>query len=245
VTLSRSTLARIVAAVLVTLAAARARAGALPDKPTERVNDAAGILSAAAKSSIEAKLAAYERETSNQIVVATIPTLGGEEINDFTNRLFERWGLGQKGRDNGVLLLVAMEDRKARIEVGYGLEDRLTDALSRRILEERLFPAFREKQFASGISEACDGIIQATQGAYVARARERRGNSVPPLVIIFVVIVVLIILFGLQRGGTLGRGGGSGFYRSGPLWWGGGGGGFGGFSGGGGMSGGGGASGSW
>jgi uncharacterized protein len=161
-----------------------------------------------------------------------------------------------------VLLLVATGDRKARIEVGYGLEDRLTDALSRRILEERLFPAFRQGNFAAGISATCDGIIQAVQGAYVAKQTSRKGGF-PAGALVFVIFVVFVILIALQRGNSIGPRGRRRFFRSGPIIWGGGGGwggggwsgggfgggggggGFGGFSGGGGMSGGGGASGSW
>lgn len=171
--------------------------------------------------------------------------------------------MGQKGRNNGVLLLIAMTDRRARIEVGYGLEDRLTDALSRRILEERFFPAFRKGDYAGGISATCDGILQATRGAYAAMPRKR--NPAPALVMIVpLAIIIIFILIGLQGGSGMSGRGRRGFYRSGPFWWGGGGGlggfgggggggfgggggggGFGGFSGGGGMSGGGGASGSW
>ena len=206
--------------------------------------DVAGIVDDAAESALEGRLAAFERDSSTQIVVATVPTLQGEEISDFANRLFERWEIGQKGKNNGVLLLIATQDRKARIEVGYGLEDRLTDALSRRILEERLFPAFRQGKFSEGVTDACEGIMQAVQGAYVARkAAPRRG--LPIAALIFGGFVALVILIALQRGNSIGPRGRRRFYRSGPIIWGGGGGGWGGFSGGGGMSGGGGASGSW
>jgi len=237
----------------------------VPAKPAARVNDYAGILDAGAETAIGAKLADFERESSTQIVVATIPSLDGEAIEDVAVRVFEKWGLGQKGRNNGVLLLVAMNDHKARIEVGYGLEDRLTDALSRRILEDRFFPAFRSQDYAGGIAATCEGIMQATRGAYAAMPRKRR--SVPSFsVIVPLVILVVFILMGLQGGSGISGRGRRRFYRSGPFWWGGGGGfggggfgggggggfgggggggGFGGFSGGGGMSGGGGASGSW
>jgi uncharacterized protein len=196
-------------------------------------------------------------------VVAVIPSLDGDAIEDLTVRMVENWGLGQKDRNNGVLLLVAMSDRKARIEVGYGLEDRLTDALSRRILEERLFPAFRTRQYGEGILATCEGIIQATRGAYVGLPPRRKVSKILP-VVVPLIILLIFVLIGLQRGsGMTGRGRRRTF-RSGPFWWGGGGlggggfggggggwsgggggGGFGGFSGGGGLSGGGGASGSW
>jgi uncharacterized protein len=187
------------------------------------------------------------------VVVAILPSLEGQAIEDVAVRVVETWGLGQKDRNNGVLLLIAVKDRRARIEVGYGLEDRLTDALSRRILEERLFPAFRAGDYAAGVLATCDGIIAATRGAYVAGPSKRR--TTPLVAAIFpLVILVVFILMGLQGGSGMSGRGRRRFYRSGPIWWGGGGGfggggfgggGFGGFSGGGGMSGGGGASGSW
>jgi uncharacterized protein len=194
-------------------------------------------------------------------VVAIVPTLDGQAIEDLAVHVVETWGLGQKDRNNGVLLLIALKDRKARIEVGYGLEDRLTDALSRRILEDQLFPAFRKGDYAAGVLATCDGIIAATRGAYVAAPRKRR--STPHLAMLVpLVILVVFILIGLQGGSGMTGRGRRRYYRSGPFWWGGGGlggggyggggfggggggGGFGGFSGGGGLSGGGGASGSW
>lgn len=213
---------------------------------------------------MEAKLAEFERASSTQIVVVTVPTLDGAAIEDVAARTVEKWGLGQKDRNNGVLLLVAVQDRRARIEVGYGLEDRLTDALSRRILEDRLFPSLRQGNYGAGIAATCDGIIEATRGAYVAAPRKKQNLSWLPLLLPFVILIVFIIL-GLQGGGHLGGRGRRSTFRTGPIWWsgggwggggggggiggwgggGGGGGGFGGFSGGGGMSGGGGASGSW
>ena len=224
----------------------------IPAKPAARVNDYALVLDDASKAAIEGKLAEFERESSNQVVVAIIPSLDGQAIEDLAVRVVETWGLGQKDRNNGVLLLVAMSDRRARIEVGYGLEDRLTDALSRRILEDRLFPAFRKGDPAAGVLATCDGIIAATRGAYVSPPRKRKAT---PLISVLLPLTILIvfILIGLQRGSGMTGGGRRRTYRSGPIWWGGGGGfgggggggGFGGFSGGGGMSGGGGASGSW
>jgi len=193
------------------------------------------------------------------VVVVVVPSLDGQAIEDVAVRVVETWGLGQKGKDNGVLLLVSMADRRARIEVGYGLEDRLTDALSRRILEDRLFPAFRKGDRAGGIAATCDGIIAATRGAYVASQRKRAKGPVLLSVLVPLAILIIFVLIGLQGGSGMTGRGRRRTYRSGPVFWGGGGGfgggrgggfgggggGFGGFSGGGGMSGGGGASGSW
>jgi uncharacterized protein len=228
------------------------------------VNDYAQVLDVGSERAIEGRLIDFERATSTQIVVATIPSLDGQAIEDVAARTLERWGLGQKDRNNGVLLLISVGDRRARIEVGYGLEDRLTDALSRRILEDRLFPAFRAGDYAGGVRATCEGIIEATRGAYVALPPRKKKS--PPLAALLIPLVVVIafILLGLQGGGGFGGRGRRRTFRSGPIWWsgggwgsgggggggfgglsGGGGGGFGGFSGGGGMSGGGGASGSW
>jgi uncharacterized protein len=222
-----------------------AAAFSIPEKPAARVNDYARAMDDASRAALESKLAAFERESSTQIAVAIVPSLDGEAIEDVAVRVVERWGLGQKGTNNGVLLLIAMADRRARIEVGYGLEDRLTDALSRRILEDRLFPAFRSGAYGAGVIATCDGIIEATHGAYVAPPRRR--SSVPALLrllplVVPLIIIVIFMLIRLQGGGGFSGRGGRRFYSSGPIWWGGG---FGGFSGGGGLSGGGGASGSW
>jgi uncharacterized protein len=191
-----------------------------------------------------------------------IPSLDGAAIEDVAARTFARWRLGQKANNNGVLLLVAVDDHRARIEVGYGLEDRLTDALSRRILETHLFPALRRGDWDGGVGATCDAIVDVTRGRYVAPAQPKRRTSwfVP---LIPFGILLLFILISSQSGRGLSGRGGRRVFRTGPFWWGGfgggggtgggwggggwggGGGGFGGFSGGGGMSGGGGASGSW
>lgn len=255
------------ACALALVLAGAAAALDVPDKPAARVNDFAHLMDPASAQGLEAKLAGFEQETSNQIVVVTVPSIGDDAIEDAANRLFGRWRLGQKDKNNGVLLLIAAHERRAKIEVGYGLEPQLTDALSRRILEERLFPAFREKDYSGGIAAACDGIIQATRGAYVGNPRARGGPPLPPKLILILVLVVIAIVIsiigGIARGSGLGGGGRRRYWRSGPViwgggggwvggssggysgWGGGGGGGFGGFSGGGGLSGGGGASGSW
>ena len=229
-----------------------AQAVEIPAKPAARVNDYARVLDDAGKATIEGSLAEFESQTSNQVVVALIPSLDGQAIEDLAVRFVENWGLGQKDKNNGVLLLIAIRDRRARIEVGYGLEDRLTDALSRRILEDRLFPAFRKGDYAAGVLATCDGIIQATRGAYVVAPRKRK--TAPLLSVLGpLTILIVFILIGLKGGSGMTGRGRRRYYRSGPIFWGGGGGfggsgaggGFGGFSGGGGMSGGGGASGSW
>nr|WP_233714023.1 YgcG family protein [Aquamicrobium zhengzhouense] len=159
-----------------------------------RVVDDAGILDAATEASITEKLAAFEQKASDQIVVATVRNLGGEAIEPFANRLFRSWELGQAGENNGVLLLVAYDDRKMRIEVGYGLEGTLTDVYSRLIIENSLVPAFRAGDYSAGISRAVDDIILVLEGdgaELQARAERNRKSEVDVdqwIAIIFLVI---------------------------------------------------------
>jgi len=256
------------------LVAAAASAAELPTL-TGRVVDNAGLLDGATEAELTEKLAAFERKSSDQIVVATIRTLDGEAIELYANRLFRAWGLGQAGEDNGVLLLVALDDRKMRIEVGYGLEGTLTDLHSRLIIENTIVPAFRAGDFAGGISRAVDDIIIVLEGnAAELEARARRaqeqGSAVDWFGVLFVAIwatlffgsfafAILPPIFGRKIGPNRYRWlgmdidyGKKGRSRRGNTGWspggwssGGGSSGGGGFSGGGGSSGGGGASGGW
>ncbi len=126
---------------------------------TGRVVDAANIIPAATKSSIEAKLAALEQKSGIQLVVATVPSLDGDEIEPYANALFREWKLGEKDKNNGVLLLVAPNQRKVRIEVGYGLEGTLTDALSKIIIANAMAPRFKAGDFGGGIERGVDDVI--------------------------------------------------------------------------------------
>ena len=226
---------------------------------TGRVVDAANILSPEARTSIEVKLKAHEDKTSDQVVVATVPSLEGTSIEDYANRLFRTWQLGQKKNDNGALLLVAPNERKVRIEVGYGLEGALTDALSKVIITTAIAPQFQKGDFADGIDAGIDAILSILTGdAEVwqrrAEVREDPSSSIDTLITFLIIAFILFQVFRAMRGG--GRPGIHRRRRAGPWiistggWSGGGGGwsggsGGGGFSGGGGSSGGGGASGSW
>lgn len=129
-------------------------------RPSADVNDFAGILTPPERESLEQRCRELREKTGAQLSVVILDSLRGGEINDFTVKLFERWGVGQAGKDNGVMLLVALQERKARIEVGYGLEPILTDALAGRILDQQLFPAFRQQQYAAGLRAAVDHLIE-------------------------------------------------------------------------------------
>lgn len=212
---------------------------------TGRVNDHAGILSAAAKARIEAKLAALETSDSTQLVVLTVPTLAGDSIEDFSMRVVESWKLGQKKLDNGALLVIAQEDRKLRIEVGYGLEGKLTDLTAGRIIRQVIVPHFKRGDFEAGVEAGVDAMIAATKGEFKA---EDKKLAIPEQFVPFIFILFFILIMILRsRGGGPGRFNRSSSYRSGGF----GGGGFGGgssgggFSGGGGSFGGGGSSGGW
>jgi uncharacterized protein len=167
---------------------------------TGRVVDNAGMIDDAAERQLVSKLAAFEQKSSDQIVVATIADLGGEAIESYANRLFRAWGLGQAGEDNGILLLVARDDRKMRIEVGYGLEGTLTDLHSKLIIENTMVPAFRAGDFTGGITRAVDDIILVLEGnAAELEARAERNQAedegIPWFVIVFIAIWA-VLFFG-------------------------------------------------
>ncbi len=252
----------ILALLLFPLFIANALAAIQFPELTGRVVDEAGLLSEPVKTRIAQKLAAHESATSNQVVVVTLKSLDGYDIADYGYQLGRHWGIGQKDRDNGVLFIVAPNDRKVRIEVGYGLEGNLTDALSADIIQNRVLPRFRAGDFQGGIAAGVDAILAAIDGAYEPLA-DAPGETSWLDLILLVLVVWLILWFifnsgggggtGLRRGGYYpmdydGRWGGGGYYGGGG--WGGSGGGLGGgwgggFGGGGGGFGGGGASGGW
>jgi uncharacterized protein len=233
---------------------------------TGRVVDQANIMTPQSRSDIEAKLKDLEDKSSIQLVVATVKSLEGGDIETYANELFRTWKLGQAQKNNGVLLLVAPNEHKVRIEVGYGLEGTLTDALSSVIISSAIVPRFKAGDFSGGIGRGVDGIISVLSGDTSEWQRKidiRKDDSSGDFDKLFPILFFLLIFFicwymirsagggGPSSGGTSRRGGGPIFIPySGPSW-GGGGGGFGGggfgggFSGGGGSSGGGGASGGW
>jgi len=148
-----------------------------PGKPTGFVNDFAVVLKDSEKAQLETKLSDFEKNTGNEIAVAIISDLKGDTIENFAVELFKEWGIGKKGKDNGVLLLVARDDREVRIEVGYGLESFLTDAQSSWILKNEVVPAFKENNFYSGINAAVDKIIGAINGENIPQDTSGQGNG--------------------------------------------------------------------
>ncbi len=218
------------------------------------VNDYAHIFSASETQELNAYLYSIDRQSDLQIAVLTIPSLEGESLEDYSIRVAEKWQIGKKGKDSGVILVIAAQDRKLRIEVGYGLEDRITDAQSSRIIRSIIAPHFKQQEYGKGVLLGVKNLAgialqdESLINEAVKEAHHQNDDSIPLPLIIFLIIIYLfgsrfmpgglfwplLFLSSGRRGGYSGRGGGFGS------------GGFGGgFSGGGGRFGGGGSSGSW
>lgn len=230
------------------------------------VSDFANILQPSQRQALERKLLAFEDSTSIQLAVVIMNSTGDYDIADYGDRLAQKWGVGNKKYDNGILLLVAVADRAVTIRTGYGIEGAVPDVIAYRIIENEIKPAFRQNDYFGGINNAIDALVAHTKGEYKADPKQqgsRGGGGIP---IFFIVIIIFIILSIISRGGN--NGGGKVINRKGSsdlFWWtvlsqlgrgggssGGGFGGGGGFSGGGGFGGfggggfgGGGASGRW
>ncbi len=254
----RSVRAILAAALLIGAGGAvRAAEPPLPPPPKAHFNDYAGVVSPAEAQRLDAKLAAFEKQTSTQIVVAVFEKLPSPSLEDFTVRTAESWRIGQKSLDNGAILFVFVQDHEMRIETGYGLEGALPDARAARILDNEVAPLLRKGDWAGGLEAGIDAIMAATRGEYTATATPRRRGSILPSLIVIVLVLLFLGLaslggFGGPTGRTYGspglrRGGwgSGGFFGGGGGWGGGGGFGGGGFSGGGGGFGGGGASSGW
>ncbi|CAN5146144.1 hypothetical protein BH09BAC2_BH09BAC2_16740 [soil metagenome] len=238
--------------------------------PAVAVNDFGSFLEPFQRESLEKKIRDYNDSTSSAIVIITVPDLQGYDISELSVKYLREWGIGTKEKNNGVLILVSKEQRKARIETGYGMEGVLPDITAKHIIDERMIPFFKENDYYRGFDNAVDAIIQAAAGEYRADAKKSTGKGTGiPFKFIIIIIIIIALIVGRSSGGK----GGGGSYMSrrgssgmGGLGWlllgsmlgggsrgggfggggfggGGGGGGFGGFGGGGG--GGGGASGGW
>jgi len=236
----------VTAAFLIVLLVATSAVALDIPKPTGYVNDRAGIISPEVELKLEQFLSEFDKSDSTQISVLTIPSLEGESLEDYSLRVLEKWGLGQKEKDNGALLLVAKAEKKIRIEVGYGLEGRLTDLLAGRIVDNEISPRFKQGDFDGGIVSGVVGIAQAVRGEYTGTGKTKSKQKSSPVGFIFILFFLLPLFsrLGGRRSSRYRRGG---IFFGGPFigggGFGGGGGGFGGFGGGGG--GGGGASGGW
>ncbi|TBO39908.1 TPM domain-containing protein [Pedobacter kyonggii] len=235
-----------------------------PEKPNTLVNDYANVLSADQKQQLETKLVAFNDSSSTQIAIAILKSVGDYDINEYAVELGRKWGVGQSGKNNGIMIVVAVGDRKISIQTGYGLEGALPDIYAKRIIDNDIKPNFRAGNYFAGLDEGTTSIIKYTKGEYKndnSKTSSKKGGGGGSIVIIIIIVIVIIIIMRKGGGGgseviggrgasnalfwamLFGSGGGGG--RSSGGWGGGssGGGGFGGF--GGGSFGGGGSSGSW
>ncbi|SEA82305.1 TPM domain-containing protein [Pedobacter hartonius] len=240
-----------------------------PAKPNTLVNDYTGTLSEVQKQQLESKLVAFDDSSSTQIAIAIIKSAGQYDINEYALGLGRAWGVGAEKKNNGVMIVVALGDRKIAMQTGYGLEGALPDIITKRIIDNEIKPYFKEGDYYSGLDAGTTAIIKYTKGEYkndnpkAKTSNNKAGNAIFIIVLIIIFIIIIIRKGGGGNGGSQvlgGRGSGSGFLTgmllgnllggrgSGGSWGGGGGGsssggGFGGF--GGGSFGGGGSSGSW
>lgn len=202
---------------------------ASPGAPAGFVNDFAGILPQQAKAELEQSLTAFAAGENPEIVIATIKTLDGDPIEDYANRLFREWGIGSKKKNNGVLFLIVPEEKKMRIEVGYGLEGALTDLESRRIQEEHVRPLFREGRYDDGVRLGAQKIQEALAGELETQVSRKKQNFSSD----FFLAIYLFLMFGISwlasvlgrskswwAGGVLGGvvGAGVGFFTGVYLW---------------------------
>jgi uncharacterized protein len=224
---------------------------AMPPAPAQYFNDYARVVSSATATQLNQTLEDFERQSSEQILVAIFPTMQSDSsIEDYTVRVARAWKVGQKDKNNGAVLFVFVQDHKMFLQVGYGLEGVLPDALCKRIVDEQISPRFKAGDFDGGLTAGVQSILAATKGEYkgtgatVADSRTSHGSSSPFLGFGFIVLIIIFIIFSRGSGMFLpwlllsssgsSRGWGGGGFSSG-----------GGFSGGGGSFGGGGAGGSW
>jgi len=254
----------LVVALLLLAAAHTALALEVPPAPTQWFTDRAGIVPPTDADLLNRKLEQFEQRSGAQFIIYVLPSLEGESLEDFTIRCVERWKVGQKKYDNGLVLFVFTQEKKVRIEVGYGLEGTITDAFSATVIREIVAPPFGRGEYAKGLHAAADAIIaKITKGEEPVpqRPREQSGQGedlgvIPIVIILLVIFFVVVPMFSRRRsgcsgcifpfffpGGGITFGGGGGGFGGGSF--GGGFGGGGGFSGGGGSFGGGGASGGW
>lgn len=187
----------------------------IPDKPKFQtsVYDYENLLSASQKKSLEGKLVRYSDTTSTQIVVAIISSTKGENINYLAANWGEKWGIGQTKEDNGVLMLLAKDDRKIAIQAGKGVEHLLTDFQTKRIIERIIIPQFKKGDYYAGVDKGSDFIFKTLQGEFQGTRKNKKDDFNPSVIIFIIFIIILFIL--ISRGNKNNRGGGR--YRRGSV----------------------------
>ncbi|MET7254904.1 TPM domain-containing protein [Dyadobacter jiangsuensis] len=203
----------IIYLLLVIAALAGVQAQDIPPKPDppRLVNDLANQLNPSERQMLEQKLVAYNDSTSSQIVIVTVPTLGDYPIADYAFKLGTEWGVGQKGKNNGIVLLWAPKERKVFIATGYGLEGAVPDAIAKRIVSQVITPQFKAGQFYQGLNDGVDMIFKYASGEYKADPKQDsgEGDGFPPILIVVIIFIVILIIIFRNRGG----GGGNRGYR--------------------------------
>lgn len=186
----------------------------IPKKPTkanpDSVYDYYNLLTASEKNELERKLIKYSDTTSTQIVVAIIASTQGENINYLGAQWGQKWGIGQEKEDNGVLILLARDDRKIAINTGYGVEHLLTDAMSKRIIEQDIIPYFKQNNYYGGLNRGTDAIFEVMNGEYKGRRQSSSSGSGFPVGLIFVLVFIFIIIMISISKNRRGGGGSSG-----------------------------------
>lgn len=181
----------------------------IPKKQTSVYQLGIEVLSKSEMQRLERKLIRYSDSTSTQIVAIIIPSTKGEDINYLAANWGEKWGIGQQGKDNGVILMLARNDRKVAIQAGRGTEGRLTDLMSKRIIEQRIIPEFKKGDYYRGLDRGTDGIFEVLTGEFKETRKKRRKGSKKdsefPKFIIFVIIFILLMIFRGRGGGRGGR----------------------------------------
>ncbi len=193
-----------------------------PERSNTLVTDFTNTLSAGDKQKLETKLVAFNDSSSTQITVVLLKSVGSYDINDYGQQLLRKWGIGQKGKNNGILVIVAISDRKMAIQTGYGMEGALPDILTQRIIQNDMRPNFKAGDYYAGLDSATNDIIKATKGEFKADeqpADQNSGSDGGAIIIVIVIIVVILIIVFRKRGGG---GGGQIIDRRGgasPFWW--------------------------
>ena len=176
----------------------------IPEKPTfiPAVVDSTQTLSKQQFDALSRKLLRYSDSTSTELFVMIITSTFGEEIKFYTTQLAHKWEIGQKGKDNGVVVLLAKNDRKVTIQTGYGVEHLLTDALSKRIIENIMIPEFKSGNFYTGLDKGTDVIFEILKGTYKNDATPKsEGSGIPFIVIVFIIFIILLSVFSNKKNG--------------------------------------------
>ncbi len=200
----------------------RSTAQDIPAKPNppRLVNDFAHQLNATEVAQLEQKLVAYNDSTSSQIVIVIVPTTGEYPIGDYAFKLGRDWGVGQKGKDNGIVILWASTDRKIFISTGYGMEGVIPDGIAKRIITTVITPDFKNGMFYRGLDRGVDTIFKYATGEYKADAPEKsNGKSIPPILIFLIIFIVIMVIIFIKRNKRGGGGGGLGNMGGAPMIW--------------------------